>query len=105
MKYHVLGVGNALLDYQVEVPFSFLDEHGLKKGSMSLVDAGLQHKLLGEIEKKFGQKSVKQTSGGCAARSLRVMRDAANVSWMARGILRSTKRVTFWQASDVQPPP
>lgn len=70
MKYEVLGLGNALLDYQVEVPNSFLEEHGLKKGSMSLVDAATQHRLLDEVQKRFSKSAIRQTSGGCAANTL-----------------------------------
>lgn len=70
MKYDVLGVGNALLDYQVEVPNSFLEEHGLKKGSMSLVDAATQDHLLKEVRNRFSNSQIRTTSGGCAANTL-----------------------------------
>jgi sugar/nucleoside kinase (ribokinase family) len=70
MKYDVLGIGNALLDYQVEVSNEFLEVHGLTKGAMSLVDANTQARLLSEIQKKYSGTAVKQTSGGCAANTL-----------------------------------
>lgn len=68
--YGVLGIGNALLDYQVKVPFDFLEKHGFKKGSMTLIDADLQHRLIDEIHEKFGAHAIKATSGGCAANTL-----------------------------------
>ncbi|MBN8554851.1 MAG: adenosine kinase [Deltaproteobacteria bacterium] len=70
MNYDLLGIGNALLDYQVEVPFQFLEDHGFKRGSMTLVDADFQHRLLAEIQTKFGTKAVRRTSGGCSANTL-----------------------------------
>ncbi len=70
MKYNVLGVGNALLDYQVSVSYQFLEKNGFKKGSMQLVDAETQGKLLREIRKEFKSNEIKQSSGGCVANSL-----------------------------------
>ncbi len=35
----VVGVGNAIVDVIVTVPESFIDEHGLVKGAMTLIDA------------------------------------------------------------------
>lgn len=70
MKYQVYGVGNALLDYQVHVSEEFLKKQGFKKGSMTLVDAETQHKLIQEVRKNFGTHAIKQTSGGCAANTL-----------------------------------
>lgn len=70
MKRQVYGVGNALLDYQVHVSNEFLEKHGFKKGSMTLVDADLQHKIIKEIRSTLGAHTIKQTSGGCAANTL-----------------------------------
>ncbi len=80
-KYDVAGIGNALLDYQVEVPFSFLEKHHLKRGSMTLVDANFQHKILDESVQTFGLSSIRTTSGGCAANTL-----AGVVSYGGSGI-------------------
>lgn len=70
MKYQLYGVGNALLDYQVHVPFAFLEKHGFERGSMTLVDAELQHRIIKEIKANLGAHAIKQTSGGCAANTL-----------------------------------
>ncbi len=69
-KYQLLGLGNALLDFQVEVPFEFLEEQGLKKGSMTLVTEAQQRKLMESVLKKFGANTLRQTSGGCSANTL-----------------------------------
>jgi sugar/nucleoside kinase (ribokinase family) len=70
MKYDVLGVGNALLDFQIEVSNEFLEKHGLKKGSMSLVDAATQHRIIAEVEATYGHSAIRKTSGGCTANTL-----------------------------------
>ena len=81
MKYHVLGLGNALRDYHVEVPFEFLEKHGFQKGSMQLVDAATQKKVISEISTLAGNHSIRQSSGGCAANTL-----AGLANFGARGI-------------------
>lgn len=70
MKYDVIGIGNALLDYQVEVPFEFIEKHSLTRGSMTLVDEKTQHKLISEIRALKGKDAIRTTSGGCAANTL-----------------------------------
>lgn len=70
MKYDVIGVGNALVDYQIEVPFGFLKTHQLQRGSMTLVDVGMQNDLITEISHTFGKDKIKKSSGGCAANTL-----------------------------------
>ena len=37
-KYHVYGIGNALVDMEFEVEDSFFEKHGIEKGVMTLVD-------------------------------------------------------------------
>ena len=37
-KYHVYGVGNALVDMEFEVEDSFFSDNGIDKGVMTLVD-------------------------------------------------------------------
>jgi sugar/nucleoside kinase (ribokinase family) len=52
----VYGVGNALVDVQVQVKEDFLLAHGLEKGVMTLVTARKQQELLelvGDLEKKI----------------------------------------------------
>ena len=67
-KYHVYGVGNALVDKEFEVKDEFFVDHGIEKGVMTLVDEDQQIKLLTELEKRFGVK--KQAGGGSAGNTL-----------------------------------
>lgn len=69
MKYDVVGLGNALLDYHVEVPFDFLKELNVVKGSMTLVETAFQTKAITQVQERFHQ-NAKTTSGGCAANTL-----------------------------------
>ena len=39
-EFDVLGIGNAIVDVLARSEDTFLDEHGLSKGSMALIDAG-----------------------------------------------------------------
>jgi sugar/nucleoside kinase (ribokinase family) len=39
VRYDVVGIGNALVDIIAHAPDSFIDEHALVKGSMTLIDA------------------------------------------------------------------
>lgn len=40
VAYDVVGIGNALVDVLVHADDAFLEEHGLPKGTMTLIDAG-----------------------------------------------------------------
>ena len=65
-KYHVYGIGNALVDMEVEVEDSFLQEMNVEKGLMTLVDQDRQNELLNHIS---GIKH-KRSCGGSAANSM-----------------------------------
>lgn len=60
----VVGLGNALVDVIAPADDQFLEEHGLHKGSMSLIDADQAHRLYGAM----GQ--AVEVSGGSAANTL-----------------------------------
>ena len=62
-KYHVYGVGNALVDMEVCVDDDFLHGMGISKGHMTLVDEKRQIELLANIDHRNG----KWASGGSAA--------------------------------------
>jgi sugar/nucleoside kinase (ribokinase family) len=65
-KYDVYGIGNALVDYEIEVSNDFLAENRVEKGLMTLVEEERQKELVeavrGNIRKKQG--------GGSAANSM-----------------------------------
>ncbi|XTZ19244.1 MAG: adenosine kinase, partial [cyanobacterium endosymbiont of Rhopalodia fuxianensis] len=62
-KYHVYGVGNALVDIEFKVSPELLQVLNIDKGVMTLVDKVHQEKLL----KKLNGQPCKQSSGGSAA--------------------------------------
>ncbi|MEX2468247.1 MAG: adenosine kinase [Pseudohongiellaceae bacterium] len=67
-KYHVYGVGNALVDKEFEVEDQFFIENKIEKGVMTLVEHDQQQRLLDELTKKYGVR--KQTGGGSAGNTL-----------------------------------
>lgn len=69
MKYDVAGLGNALLDFQVKVPFEALDDLKVVKNSMTLVSEADQLKALSYIKTKY-HSQLQISSGGCTANSL-----------------------------------
>ncbi|MDR1171106.1 MAG: adenosine kinase [Bacteroidales bacterium] len=63
----VLGMGNALVDMMTELPDDhLLDEFGLQKGSMQLVDKEFSNHVLGKIQ----QLKKSEISGGSAANTI-----------------------------------
>ncbi len=65
-KYHVYGVGNALVDMEFEVKDEFFQTYGIDKGMMTLVDEERQHELMTHLDAFEGRKS----SGGSAANTI-----------------------------------
>lgn len=70
MQNELIGIGNALLDFQLEVPDSVLTELKIKKGSMNLVDADYQLRIFSELHQRFGRDHFEVNSGGSAANTL-----------------------------------
>ncbi len=64
--YDVFGIGNALVDYEIEINDDFLKNHEVEKGLMTLVDEDRQERL---VEAAHGKIKKKQ-SGGSAANSM-----------------------------------
>ena len=60
----VVAIGNAIVDVLVQTEDSFLDGHGLVKGTMALVDAGKAQELYASVGPGL------ETSGGSAANTL-----------------------------------
>ena len=65
-KYHVYGIGNALVDMEFEVEDGFLNLMEIDKGVMTLVDEEEQHRLMTHLDAFEGNKA----SGGSAANTL-----------------------------------
>lgn len=66
MRYDVVGIGSALLDFTVKIDDSMLNKAELKKGQMHLIDC----KKSKEILSLLGEDNVKITAGGSAANTL-----------------------------------
>ncbi len=65
-KYDVYGIGNAIMDLQLEITEEELQKFGLEKGSMTLAESAEHQKLLAAL---FG-KEIKQSSGGSGANTI-----------------------------------
>lgn len=65
-KYDVCAIGNALVDYEIEVNNEFFVSNGVEKGVMTLVEEDRQAELL----EKVAGKIKKKQGGGSAANSI-----------------------------------
>lgn len=66
MKYDIYGVGNAIMDLQVQTNDAFLECSDIDKGVMTLVDEVRQQKVLAALS----EHSVNHCSGGSAANTI-----------------------------------
>jgi len=65
-KYDVYGIGNAIVDYEIEASDDFLQKNAVEKGMMTLVEEERQKELLVAASEKVR----KRQSGGSAANSM-----------------------------------
>ncbi len=65
-KYDVYAIGNALVDYVIEVEESFFAEQNVEKSLMTLVDADRQQELTAAIKGLIKEKQ----GGGSAANTI-----------------------------------
>ncbi|NHE56998.1 adenosine kinase [Cyclobacterium plantarum] len=65
-KYDVTGIGNALVDIEFEVSDTFLEQNGIEKGVMTLVDEERQSALMATIN----TRTSKLQCGGSAANTI-----------------------------------
>ncbi|MEP4535341.1 MAG: adenosine kinase [Cyclobacteriaceae bacterium] len=65
-KYKVYGLGNAVVDYEIEVGNEFFAENDVEKGLMTLVEEDRQQALLSVVKNNI----KKRQSGGSAANSI-----------------------------------
>ncbi len=65
-KYNVYGVGNALVDMEIETSEEFLKRSKIEKGLMTLVDEDRQNELLSHVEGNIHKRSC----GGSAANTM-----------------------------------
>ena len=50
MKYHVYGIGNALVDSEFEVTEKFFSDNSIEKGLMTLIEEDQKDKLLSGLQ-------------------------------------------------------
>ncbi|ARN73167.1 adenosine kinase [Oceanicoccus sagamiensis] len=67
-KYHVYGLGAALVDTEIDVSDNDLQSFHIEKGLMTLVDEARQHELIENLEGHLVHS--KRTSGGSACNSV-----------------------------------
>lgn len=65
-QYDVYGLGNALLDIELEVSPEIFQELGIDKGVMTLIEEDHQHKILKHLDGQL----MKRSSGGSAANTV-----------------------------------
>lgn len=69
-KFNVYGIGNAIMDLQLQVEEKDLETFSLQKGGMQLVDVAAQQKLI----EYFHGRSINRASGGSAANTMIALR-------------------------------
>ena len=67
-KYHIYGLGAALVDTEVEVSDYDLQNYNINKGVMTLVDEARQHELMVHLADHLA--ASRRTSGGSAANTV-----------------------------------
>lgn len=67
-QYDIYGLGAALVDTEIEVEDSFLQQSQIEKGLMTLVDEARQHELMSLLQDHL--VACKRSSGGSAANSI-----------------------------------
>ncbi len=65
-KYDVCAIGNALVDYEIEIDDDFLKRYEIEKGFMTLVDEERQHVLVKAVYNNIRKKQ----GGGSAANTI-----------------------------------
>lgn len=66
MSYDVFGVGNAIMDLQVQCDDAFLEANGIEKGIMTLTEPGRQQDILNALS----DHNINYCSGGSAANTI-----------------------------------
>ena len=65
-QYAVCGIGNALVDTEIEINDTDLESLGIEKGVMTLID----DERFTDLLKNFQDKAHKQACGGSAANTI-----------------------------------
>ncbi len=65
-RFDILGIGNAMVDVVAQVGEDFLAEHGMAKGTMTLIDAAAAERIYANMP------AAQESSGGSAANTCAV---------------------------------
>lgn len=68
MKYHIYGIGNALVDKEFEVDDAFFAKANIEKGMMTLIEEDQLASMLDTLQAEYGLK--KRACGGSAANTV-----------------------------------
>ena len=91
-KYHIYGMGNALVDIVTEVSDQFVQEHAIEKGVMTLVD---------EAHNTNSQKRFICLAAICMRR-LRGQHHNRSVYSELDAIIHAKWRMTKWEISIIK---
>ena len=84
IKYDVLGIGNAIVDVLAPTDDAFLEEFGMVKGSMALIDAQKAEEIYAAMS------SGTESSGGSAANTVA---GVAALGWFRAKINAQTSNI------------
>lgn len=102
-KYHVYGIGNALVDTEFEVTDQFLSKAGIQKGLMTLIDETTHEQLITQLSNNELPK--KRASGGSGANTITAISQFGGSSFYSYRVAND-EAGTFYtqdlQASGVQ---
>ncbi|MGA1867456.1 MAG: adenosine kinase [bacterium] len=62
----ILAIGDAIVDIQTRVDESFIKEHGIHKGTMTLVEKEVQQQIIAALD----EQKIEKFSGGSAANTI-----------------------------------
>ncbi len=92
-QFHVYGIGNALVDIDIEVSLATIDRLNIAKGVMTLIDETTHHNLLNELH---GIEHLK-ACGGSAANTLFTMQQMGANTFYSCKIGRDDAGDFFYQ--------
>lgn len=92
-KYDVYAIGNALVDYEIEVNDQFLSQNQIEKSLMTLVDESHQQKILDAVSGNIKKKQ----SGGSAANSVVALAQLGGTGYYACKVANDTDGHFFFQ--------
>lgn len=100
-RYDIYAIGNALVDTEVEVSDAFLEQMGIGKGIMTLVDESRQHELVAALNNE--SRVHRRASGGSIGKSSPIMQGLLPPSSSVTGVRFSAAARITWRPIEVAP--